>query len=221
MEALLSADNALVLALIAQRLPEKRSQGKALSLGIGLAFVLRAAGLLVASFIIKFWYLRAAGALYLLYLCAAHFLQKTKGHGGTGTGVRTATFASVVVALTFTDAAFAIDSILVAVALVDELWVIYIGVALGIVALRFVSGVFLKLLDRYPSLDHAAYLLVGWAGVKLGLEAAESFAGTVLHQHWPVALPDAVFWAGMALFALGGTVYALRRPTPSAERTAE
>ena len=92
---------------------------------------------------------------------------------------------------------------------------IYVGVALGIVALRFVSGMFLKLLERFPALDHTAYALVAWAGLKLGLEAAESFGASVLHRHWPVALPEWGFWAGMGVLVLAGGAYALRHPAAS------
>ena len=81
LEGLLSADNALVLALIARRLPDKADRSRALTLGIALSFAFRAIGLFLASFIIKFWYLRAAGAGYLLYLAIAHFISAARGKG--------------------------------------------------------------------------------------------------------------------------------------------
>jgi YkoY family integral membrane protein len=252
LEGLLSADNALVLALIARRLPNKVDRSQALTLGITLSFVFRAIGLFLASFIIKFWYLRALGAGYLLYLAISHFISaaRGKGHGhdeaeesaesaetppdlaaaelasATASNAPTPwlnsgppradkkTFGKIVVALALTDLAFAIDSILVAVALTNNLWVIYAGVALGIIALRLVADAFMRLLERYPALDHTAYALVAWAGIKLGLEAVSSFGQSVLGVEWHLELPKSMFWFGMAVITAIGTMVAIRRPAP-------
>lgn len=218
LEALLSADNALVLAIIARRLPDKRMQSRALTVGVALSFLMRMVGLLVASTIIHLWYLRAAGAVYLLFLCVGHFVKsknpqkpQTTEAAPASAALGKAAFRSVVLALALTDAAFAIDSILVAVAMTDKLLVIYIGVGIGIIALRFVSGLFLKLLERYPALDHAAYALVGWAGVRLLSEALDVFGDAVYHQDWNFGLPDWAFWSGMAAIIVLGTAYAVRR----------
>jgi YkoY family integral membrane protein len=248
LEGLLSADNALVLALIARRLPDKADRGRALTLGIALSFGFRAIGLFLASFIIKFWYLRAAGAAYLLYLAIGHFFSAARGKGhapeeteesevvpeATDEPATTAgtpavaaplpwmkpprttkkEFMKIVMALALTDLAFAIDSILVAVALTSNLWVIYAGVALGIIALRLVADAFMRLLERYPALDHTAYALVAWAGIKLGLEAADVFARSVLGMELHVELPKSAFWFGMAIITAIGTMFAIRRPAP-------
>jgi YkoY family integral membrane protein len=230
LEGLLSADNALVLALLARRLENKADQSRALTLGIALSFVFRVIGLFVASFVIQLWYLRAAGAAYLLYLAISHFISKAS-HGKQGgdadetlpaadksegekpipAGDKRA-FQKVVIALALTDLAFAIDSILVAVALTKTLWVIYAGVALGIIALRLVADAFLRLLEKYPALDHTAYGLVAWAGLKLGLEAVHAFGHSVLHQNWPLEMPSQVFWAGMFLITVIGVIIALKNP---------
>jgi YkoY family integral membrane protein len=244
LEGLLSADNALVLALIARRLPDKAQRSKALTLGIGLSFAFRAIGLLLASFIIKFWYLRALGAGYLLYLAISHFISAARGKNHhepeepsteemadalapdadasdleTVAAAKTAdikaekkAFSKVVVALALTDLAFAIDSILVAVALTDRLWVIYTGVAIGIIALRLVADAFMKLLEKYPALDHTAYALVAWAGIKLGIEAIDSFGKTVMQQEWHLEMHKSTFWFGMAIITAIGTFIAVRRP---------
>ena len=133
LEGLLSADNALVLALLARRLQNKAEQGRALTLGIALSFGFRLIGLLVASIVINLWYLRAAGSAYLLYLAISHFASK-RSHGSNDEEENESTdtlqikvgkeklipsgdkraFQKVVIALALTDLAFAIDSILVA-----------------------------------------------------------------------------------------------------------
>ncbi len=238
LEGLLSADNALVLALIARRLPDEKQRNSALNVGIMLSFVFRAIGLLFASLIINFWFMRAAGAAYLLYLAGNHFREKRqegKGehligeHSHPSAGVVTTLeggsahnghehnlvapkeFRQIVIALALTDVAFAVDSILAAVALTNKLWVIYVGVILGIIALRLVASAFIKLLERYPAFADTAYVLVAWAGIKLGAEGLESLAESI-HHPFRVAMPEAIFWIGMALIVAVGTFISLRQP---------
>jgi len=121
------------------------------------------------------------------------------------------------VALGITDVAFAVDSVLAAVATVrgpDKVWVVVLGALLGVVALRFAASAFIKLLEKYPAFDHMAYALVGWAGVKLIFESGHTFERGnpgVIPFHWP-EMPPSVFWTGMILIAVLGTVFALRKP---------
>ncbi len=75
LEGLLSADNALVLAVLVKRLPDEQ-RSKALKYGILGAFFFRAVGILLAGQLIKYWYLKAMGAGYLLFLAVKHFWDK-------------------------------------------------------------------------------------------------------------------------------------------------
>lgn len=219
LEALLSADNALVLAIMVRHLPPDERR-KALLYGMGGAFVLRTVAILLAAVIISFWWLQLLGALYLLYLPIKHFADVAwGGHGPHGKPMG---FWATVVYLNLVDTAFALDSVIVAVAVVDtvknqdKLWVVVAGAVLGIVILRFAAGYFIRLLERYPVLDHVAYLLVGWAGIKLLLIAGHSYSSPN-NSFQPVALPFYVpempgwlFWGGMALLVIGGTAIAMR-----------
>jgi MYXO-CTERM domain-containing protein len=110
------------------------------------------------------------------------------------------------------DLAFAVDSALVAIAFTRVLWVIYVGVFIGILLLRLAAGWFVGLLERYPRFELVAYALVGWAGVKLVLEGWSSFMERVLDQpDLALHLPPWVFWAiTLGLLALG-SAWALRR----------
>jgi len=212
LEGLLSADNALVLAVLVKHLPPKKRQ-KALLYGIGGAFVFRFIGLLAASFIIRSWYLRAAGAMYLAYLAIKHFATHTSRQHGVRPK---AGFWRTVIAVETTDIAFAIDSIMVAVALSKKLWVVYIGAVLGIIAMRLAAGLFIRLLERYPALEDTAYALVAWVAVKLGVETYEGMAGTVFHHHFPGPLLSPVaFWIGMGLIFLFGSIIAFRKKKKS------
>jgi YkoY family integral membrane protein len=199
LECLLSADNALVLAILVRALPKKQ-QKKALIYGIGGAFVFRFIAILSAATLISYWYLQLAGAFYLGYLAVKHFITHASGthHVKVVPG-----FWRTVLMVELTDIAFAMDSILAAVALTREIWLVYTGGVLGMIFMRFAAGWFIKLLDRFPLLEHSAYLVIGWIAIKLGLEAATkwqmSIGGT-----WHYTLPPALFWSvTFILFGLG------------------
>jgi YkoY family integral membrane protein len=197
LEGLLSADNALVLAVLVKHLP-KNKQKKALLYGIVGAFVFRFIMLVTAAWIIKIWYLCAAGALYLAHISFKHFLSHSSAEkrAKPKTGP---SFWRTVITVELTDVAFAIDSVVVAVALSRELWLIYTGGMLGIIAMRFAAGGFLVLLERYPGLEHMAYALVGWIAVKLGVQSYGMLIGDE-----SIHLTKWVFWTGMGVIAIGG-----------------
>jgi predicted tellurium resistance membrane protein TerC len=67
---------------------------------------------------------------------------------------------------------FAIDSILVAVAMSNKTWVIITGGILGIIAMRLVIGRLLALIQTYPALVDGAFVIIAWVGIKLLLEYA-------------------------------------------------
>jgi Membrane protein TerC, possibly involved in tellurium resistance len=77
LEGLLSADNALVLAILVLGLP-RADQKKALRYGIAGAFVFRILATLLAIHLLAFGWIKLVGAGYLMYLSYTHFF----GHGG-------------------------------------------------------------------------------------------------------------------------------------------
>lgn len=210
LEGLLSADNALVLAIMVRHLPPDQ-QRRALSLGLAMSFVFRFAAILLATQVIKLWWLQGVGAIYLLYLPIKHFIHHSQH--GRDVEPKGGTFAQTVVALGIADVAFAIDSVLAAVATVggkgDKTWVVVLGALLGVILLRYAAALFLRLLEKYPALDHLAYVLVGWVGVKLAFMAAHSLSKL---QQW-TSVPEMsglIFWSGMALILLVGVSVAVR-----------
>ena len=174
LEALLSADNALVLAILVLGLP-KRQQRKALRYGILGAFAFRILAVLLAIHLIQFSVVKLIGAAYLLYLSYQHFFAR----GGTESRreikparpwLGMTAFWATVVKVELTDVVFAVDSILVAVAMSPKTWVVISGGLLGIAAMRFVIGKLLVLVRRYPALVDGAFIIIAWVGVKLLLE---------------------------------------------------
>src|SRR4029079_3376526 len=156
LEGLLSADNALVLAMLVLGLP-RREQQKALRYGIAGAFAFRIIAVVLAINLIQVTIVKLVGAVYLIYLAYQHFFT------GRGAGERhqvkparpalgLSAFWATVVKVELTDVVFAVDSILVAVAMSPKTWVVITGGVLGIVAMRLVIGKLLVLVRRYPAL---------------------------------------------------------------------
>ncbi|TMQ58674.1 MAG: DUF475 domain-containing protein [Candidatus Eisenbacteria bacterium] len=174
LEAALSADNALVLAVLVLPLP-KRQQRKALRYGIIGAFAFRVAATLSAVHLIHWGWVKLIGGLYLLYLPVRHFWSRPDdarraAHPAASTLFGLSLFWTTVIRVESTDIVFAIDSILVAVGMSRKLWVILSGGLLGIIAMRVLIGQILSLVRRYPAIVDGAYVIVAWVGVKLLLE---------------------------------------------------
>ena len=174
LEGLLSADNAMVLAVLVLGLP-KAQQKQALQYGMVGAFAFRSIATLLAAYMIQLGWVKLVGAGYLLYLVYRHF-----GGGEAGRDRRTppraqpwmglSAFWATVVKVELTDIVFAIDSILVAVAMSPKRWVILTGGILGIAMMRLVIGKLLSLVERYPVLVDGAFVIIAWVGFKLLLE---------------------------------------------------
>jgi YkoY family integral membrane protein len=215
LEGLLSADNALVLAVMVRHLPTKERR-RVLRYGIWGAIGFRFVAVLMSSVLLKFWICKVGGGLYLLYLAISHFVwRENAGANRSAVNVGADTpessavsrsFWRTVTSVTMADIAFSIDSILAAVAMADsfpnrfgpnwKLLIVYVGGVLGIITMRFVVGYFVILLERFPGLAEGAYLLVAWIGVKLlasGLHDA-----SLIRYH----IPEPVFWSVMLFIAV-------------------
>jgi YkoY family integral membrane protein len=173
LEGLLSADNAMVLAVLVLGLP-KPEQRKALRYGIVGAFIFRSLATLAAAYLIKLGWVKLAGAVYLLYLAFRHFFlsdaESRRNPPAAKSWLGLTPFWATVVKVELTDIVFAIDSILVAVAMSPKIWVILTGGLLGIVMMRVVIGKLLSLIERYPPLVDGAFVIISWVGLKLLLE---------------------------------------------------
>ncbi len=178
LEGLLSADNALVLAILVMGLP-REEQGRALRYGLLAAFAFRFIAVLLAAFLIQAAWIKLVGGGYLLYLAARHFLGP--GDSENEAGVPSAkpawglsAFWATVVRVELINIAFSVDSILVAVAMSPKLWVILTGGIVGIVAMRVVAGELIALIRRYPAIVDGAFAIIAWVGIKLVLEYAHA-----------------------------------------------
>jgi YkoY family integral membrane protein len=174
LEGLLSADNAMVLAVLVLGLP-KAQQRKALQYGIIGAFIFRAIAILLAVYLIQLGWVKLLGGGYLLYLVYRHFRGSGSAEGRRAMPTAQpwlglTAFWATVVKVELTDIVFAIDSILVAVAMSPKTWVILTGGILGIIMMRLVIGQLLALVERYPALVDGAFVIIAWVGFKLLVE---------------------------------------------------
>jgi YkoY family integral membrane protein len=232
LEGVLSIDNALVLGLLAKRLPRKQ-QSRALTYGLAGAFVFRTVAVATAAWLLHWRIVKLAGGAYLIYISIKHLFFESKeeakeqvtlsetgepvlveagtrqplGDAGALTAIRQrspvplvppvnrpsddpaecinpdgprkcASFWPTVLVIELTDIAFAIDSILAAIALVGsapaghhgphpKLWLVLAGGMLGVILMRVAAVLFIRLLERFPRFELAAYLLVIVIGLKL------------------------------------------------------
>lgn len=175
LEGLLSADNALVLAILVLGLP-RHQQTRALRYGMAGAFVFRFLAILLASYLMRVAWVKLAGGAYLLYLAVDHFRGREAESGPKVPAAKPAwglsAFWATVVRVELIDIAFSVDSILVAVALSPKLWVVVTGGILGIVAMRLVAGRLIGLIRRYPAIVDGAFVIIAWVGIKLLIEYA-------------------------------------------------
>lgn len=177
-ESLLSVDNAAVLATMVSDLP-KEQRHKALRYGIFGAYIFRGLCILFASFLIRFWFLKPLGGLYLLYLVYDHFkaraapeeeiIDKQKSWLYRNTLGLFGKLWATVALIELMDMAFSIDNVFAVVAFTDNLILICVGVFIGILAMRLVAQVFVLLMGKYPFLETAAFVVIALLGLRLML----------------------------------------------------
>jgi YkoY family integral membrane protein len=188
LEGLLSADNAIVLAMMVLGLP-KHHQKKALKYGLVGAFALRIVVTLTAVFLIQLDIVKLVGGAYLLYLPYKHFTNPAEGDGRREPPKARAwlgmtAFWATVVKVELTNLVFSVDSILAAVGMSPKLWVILSGGILGIVAMRLVVGQVITLVEHYPAIVDGAFIIIAWVGIKMLIEYlhAEGYLGFAVPQ---------------------------------------
>lgn len=184
MECLLSVDNAVVLAAQTKALPDKKQQEKSLIYGMWGAYVFRFIVIGIGTYLINFWEIKLAGSIYLFYLSFKFFydqrhtrkslkeeqpkkdnllVQKKKGKNILSLFWRT------VISIEAMDIVFSIDSVLAALAVLSNPVVVLIGGMIGILCMRGVAEVIIKLMDIIPELQPMAYILIGVIALKLFL----------------------------------------------------
>lgn len=185
-ESLLSVDNAAVLATMVMDLP-KEERDKALKYGIFGAYFFRGLAMIFAAVLIKIWWLKPLGGLYLLYLVYDWYkgkqteskeddlIDKNSNWLYKMTVGSLGNFWATVCLVELMDMAFSIDNVFAAVAFTPNIILVCVGVFIGILAMRFIAQWFVKLMEKYSFLETAAFIVIGILGLKLLLSLFEHF----------------------------------------------
>ena len=183
MECLLSVDNAVVLAAQTKVLPDKKQQEKSLFYGLWGAYIFRFIVIGIGTYLINFWEIKLAGSLYLFYLSFKFFYeQKHPQKRAVNTKITTekspshsskkgkhflSLFWRTVISIEAMDIVFSIDSVLAALAVSSNPVVVLIGGMIGILCMRGVAEIIIKLMDIIPELQPMAYVLIAIIALKL------------------------------------------------------
>ena len=198
LELVLSADNAVALASITKNLNNIDLQRKALNIGIFIALLLRILVILTAQFFLNFWPVKLIGGIYLISLSISKFISLNSNDSNKDINDKSdnsnISLFKVILLLSITDLAFSIDSITAAVAISDQFLLVITGAIIGVIALRFTSGLFIKWLEVYINLEKAGYIAVGLIGLKLIIQL-------ILYK---VVIPEYLFFLVMLGLFLWG-----------------
>lgn len=172
-EGLLSVDNALAIAALASHLP-KHQQQLALKLGIIGAYLFRGLALFFVSLIIANPWLKIIGSAYLIYLMASNLAAKSEGEDDEEAEGKERKkkpgLLLTILQIELMDLSLSLDNVVAAVALDKRVWVVCTGVFIGILALRFLAGICIRLIEKFPVLESTAFLLIGFVGAILLVE---------------------------------------------------
>lgn len=213
LEGLLSADNALVMAIMVLGLPRADHQ-KALRYGLIGGFAFRIIATVLAASLIRVAWIKLAGGLYLAYLTWGHFAGRGDGDRHDVPRATPAfglsAFWATVIRVEVVNLAFSIDSILVAVAMSPKLAVIIAGGLLGIVAMRLVAGQLIELIRQYPAIVDGAFIIIGWVAIKLVAEYAHDV-------HWVTFVIPKTLSLGLIVVIFAISYLYARKQGPKAE----
>lgn len=175
-EGLLSVDNILAIATLAAQLPEKQKK-LALRMGLAGAYIFRGVALFFVGFIMDNAWVKFLGAFYLIHLMAEHFhnVAAANDEDPETKPVPTRTFWSTVIAIQLMDLSLSVDNVVTAVAMSPDIRVVCLGVCLGLLTLWMFATVSLRLVEKYPILQHTAFLLIGYVGAILLVEMTAKY----------------------------------------------
>lgn len=221
LEGLLAADNAVVMAVMVKHLP-RVEQKKALLYGLAGAFIFRFAALFMVTFLVNIWQIQALGAAYLLFIAIKSLLERKDDLNELDLKPKKKSgFWMTVLKVEIADIAFALDSMLAAVALAvtlpelgdfhiggingGQFIVMLLGGIIGLIIMRFAARKFVVLLEKYPSLETAAFLIVGWVGVKLVVLTLAHEKLQIIDPSFPnTTLWKSTFWIVLIGIAVRG-----------------
>jgi predicted tellurium resistance membrane protein TerC len=188
LEVVLGLDNVIFISIVAGRLPAHQ-QKKARRLGLILAMFLRLGLLGIISLILQLQgelftvfgigisgkdLILILGGLFLLYKASTEIYHKMEGEeGDTSKDIKANTFRSVIIQILILDLVFSVDSIITAVGMVNELWIMYTAVIVTVTIMLFASEPISNFINKHPAFKMLALsflLLIGISLIGEGLD---------------------------------------------------
>lgn len=195
LEIVLGIDNVIFISILAGKLP-KEQQTKARRYGLILAMFLRLALLGLISLVLQlkenlfFIYkegisgkdlILILGGVFLLYKSSVEIYHKMEGEDGdVSKKIKTSSFVQVIVQILIMDMVFSIDSIITAIGMVEQVWVMCVAVVISVGIMLYASGPISRFVDKHPAFKMLALsflLLIGFSLVceGLGIEIPKAY----------------------------------------------
>jgi predicted tellurium resistance membrane protein TerC len=188
LEVVLGLDNVIFISIVAAKLPENQ-QKKARRMGLILAMLIRLGLLALISVILKLQgslfkvgeidisgkdLILILGGLFLIYKSTVEIYHKMEGEeGDKSKNIKAATFGQVITQILLLDLVFSVDSIITAVGMVKELWVMYTAVIVTVVIMLFAAEPISKFVNQHPAFKMLALsflLLIGMSLIAEGMD---------------------------------------------------
>ncbi len=204
LEIVLGIDNIVFISILAGKLPEEQ-QPRARTAGLGVAMITRVLLLLSLSWVIGLTeplfsvfnfavsgrdLILVIGGLFLLAKSTHEIHERLEGAEGEEAPKAAVTFAGVIVQIGLLDIVFSLDSVITAVGMANQLWVMITAVVIAVAIMMFSSGSISAFVNRHPTVKILALSFLLLIGFSLIVEA--------LHLHIP---------KGYIYFAMGFSVF--------------
>ncbi len=183
LEVILGIDNVIFISILSDKLPDSQ-RNKLRYWGLGLAMVMRLILLTLISWILKLdqnlfnlfeinfsgkGLILIAGGLFLIYKSTVEIYHKTELANQTGepTVPKASSFKRLLLEVILLDLVFSIDSIITAIGMAQELWVMYTSVIVAVVIMIFASQPISFFIKKHPSFKILALSFLMMIGLSL------------------------------------------------------
>ena len=187
LEIVLGIDNVVFISILAAKLPAEQ-QNRARIVGLSLAMLMRIGLLFAASWIIGLTadlftvlgmgisgrdLILILGGLFLVYKAVIEIHEKLEGEEEHARGGKAATFGGVIVQILLIDIVFSLDSVITAVGMVDELWIMIAAVVIAIALMLFTAKAISDFVAKHPTVKMLALAFLVLIGATLIAEGVD------------------------------------------------
>ncbi|WP_026369288.1 TerC family protein [Kallotenue papyrolyticum] len=193
LEIVLGIDNIIFISILAGKLPQEQ-QGRARTIGLALAMITRILLLLSISWIIRLEdplfrlplpflgeegreisgrdLILFGGGLFLVGKATYEIHEKLEAEPGHSEVRIPPSFTAVIVQILLLDIVFSLDSVITAVGMVDQIWVMIAAVIIAVGVMLFSAGAISEFVNRHPTVKMLALAFLILIGVNLMAEGA-------------------------------------------------